>query len=323
MNSSPLSAASLSTLFAAHPGPENFGPDSEFPALVLLLEAADPAFAEMLRILPCPVIGIGDGPLAFACDVLLPHAGQLPALLAAIRSAPIAAMTLVQHLRASEHLPLQQAFTAESMAYATVQTGPEFRRWQATQTRVPPLAENGPPLLIDRQETTLRLTMNRPANLNAIGVEMRDALCEAFDLAAIDPDVERIELAGAGRCFSVGGDVREFGMASDPATAHWIRSIRLPARRLMPVAGKLTVKIDGAAIGSGIEIAAFADRIVATPSAWFQLPELKYGLIPGAGGTVGVTRRVGRQRAAYMMLSMRRIPAPVALEWGLIDAIEA
>lgn len=323
MNSTPLSAARLSALFAAHPGPESFGPDSEFPALVLQLEGVDPALTEMLRILPCPVVGIGDGPLAFACDVVLPNVDGLQALLVGIRSAPLAAMVLVQHLRASEHLPLLQAFTAESMAYATVQMGPEFRRWQEMRTSVGTLAEDGPPVIIDRGEATLRLTMNRPESLNAIDVEMRDALCEAFDLAAIDPDVQRIDLRGAGRCFSVGGDVREFGLASDPATAHWIRSIRLPARRLMPVAGKLLVRIDGAAIGAGIEIAAFADRIVATSSAWFQLPELKYGLIPGAGGTVSIPRRIGRQRAAYMMLSMRRIPAPVALRWGLIDAIEA
>jgi hypothetical protein len=323
MNRTPLDAGELSALFASYPEPDMFGPDSGMPALAFRLEGADPALASPLRALPCPVIGIGGGgALASACDVVLPHAKALPALIAAIEETPIAAMVLVQHLRASEHLAIPHALTAESMAYATVQTGPEFGRWRQAAHPIPAVAETGPPLIIEHRGSTLQLTMNRPENLNAIGIEMRDALCAAFDLAAIDPGIGGIELRGNGRCFSIGGDVREFGLASDPATAHWVRTLRLPARHLAPLAGKLIARIEGAAIGAGIEIAAFARRVVATPGAWFQLPELGYGLIPGAGGTVSIPRRIGRQRAAYMMLSMRRIPAPVALQWGLIDAIE-
>jgi enoyl-CoA hydratase/carnithine racemase len=318
----PMSPAELFALFAAHPGPEIFGPQSRFPLLVVDLNGADPALGENLRTLPCPVIGIGQGPLATACDVVLPGTEELPTIVAAVDHAPIAAMVLVQHLRASENLESSQALTAESMAYATVQRGPEFQRWKANAASTSPNTETGPPLIMERQGGTLRLILNRPANLNAIDVELRDALCDGFNLAAIDSGIERIELRGAGRCFSIGGDVCEFGLVGDPATAHWIRSIRLPARHVIPVADKLNVRIDGAAIGAGIEIAAFAARIVAAPTAWFQLPELKYGLIPGAGGTVSIPRRIGRQRAAYMMLSMRRIHAALALRWGLIDAIE-
>jgi enoyl-CoA hydratase/carnithine racemase len=71
-----------------------------------------------------------------------------------------------------------------------------------------------------------------------------------------------------------------------------------------------------------LEIAAFAGRLTAMPDAWFQLPELAMGLIPGAGGCVSVPRRIGRQRAALMILSGKRINATTALRWGLIDAIE-
>jgi enoyl-CoA hydratase/carnithine racemase len=67
---------------------------------------------------------------------------------------------------------------------------------------------------------------------------------------------------------------------------------------------------------------AWARRIVAAPDAWFQLPELAMGLLPGAGGCVSISRRIGRQRTALMLLSSKRIPARVALDWGLIDAIE-
>jgi enoyl-CoA hydratase/carnithine racemase len=82
------------------------------------------------------------------------------------------------------------------------------------------------------------------------------------------------------------------------------------------------VHVQGACVGAGLEMAAFAARLIATPEAWFQLPELAMGLIPGAGGCVSVPRRIGRQRAALMFLSGRRINAATALRWGLIDAIE-
>ncbi|RLB42987.1 MAG: enoyl-CoA hydratase/isomerase family protein, partial [Deltaproteobacteria bacterium] len=79
--------------------------------------------------------------------------------------------------------------------------------------------------------------------------------------------------------------------------------------------------VHGACIGSGIELPAFAHRIVAAEKTFFQLPELTMGLIPGAGGTVSILRRIGRQRTAYLCLSAKRITAPTALEWGLIDSI--
>jgi enoyl-CoA hydratase/carnithine racemase len=90
---------------------------------------------------------------------------------------------------------------------------------------------------------------------------------------------------------------------------------------LAPRAGIFDVHVQGACIGAGVEIAAFAARLTATADAWFQLPELAMGLVPGAGGCVSVPRRIGRQRAALMILSGRRINAPTALRWGLIDAI--
>jgi enoyl-CoA hydratase/carnithine racemase len=167
------------------------------------------------------------------------------------------------------------------------------------------------------------LRLNRPANHNAIDVELRDALCDALELGAADDMIETISLTGNGRCFSTGGDLGEFGTVSDPSTAHWIRSLRLPARHALAVRNKLSVAINGPAIGAGIEIAAFASKITASRSAWFQLPELRYGLIPGAGGTVSVARRIGRHRTVELILSMRRLAAVTALEWGLVDAVTA
>lgn len=183
--------------------------------------------------------------------------------------------------------------------------------------------EGEQPLLIERCNDTLRLTLHRPSQQNAVNAALRDALCEALDLALADPSILRIEMAGHGRCFSVGGDVAEFGHMRNVVEAHRIRSVRLPARRLCTLADRLSVHVNGAAIGAGVEMAAFAGRVIASPRAWFQLPELRYGLIPGAGGTVSLPRRIGRQRTAYMALTMARVPARLAQSWGLVDEIRA
>lgn len=315
-----LSAAELSVLAASRPRPEDFGPESPRPLIAFALGDADPTLADWLKNLPCPVVGIGAGPLGFACDVILADAAELAPICRNVAATPMAAMALVQHLRASEGLDPLAALTAESFAYAALQQGPDFRR--LSFDRKAPIANSTPAVEIDFGPEGMTLTLNRPANRNAIDVEMRDALAEALDLALDDPDAPRVHLAAAGRCFSTGGEVAEFGLAANPATAHWVRSLRLPARRLARLGDRLSAHVQGAAIGAGVEIAAFAHRLTARADAWFQLPELRYGLIPGAGGTVSLPRRIGRQRTAYMALSMRRIPATVALDWGLIDFME-
>ena len=323
--STPLDAAALGTLAASSPPSDAFGPDSEHRLLAFALKDGDPRLADWLRRLPCPVIGIGAGPLAEACDAVLEDASQLAPIERNVAQAPLAAMVLVQLLRATADLTPEHALILESFAYSTVQKGPELARWlrEIGGAAPPPLQSNGPPLMMSREGDTLRLVFNRPERRNEIDVAMRDALCEAFDLASLDLEIARIELTGQEDWFSTGGDVGEFGQVADPATAHWIRGHRLPARRLVGLGPKLTVRIGGAAVGAGVEIAAFAGTVIAGANAWFQLPELKYGLIPGAGGTVSLPRRIGRQRTAYMALSMRRVSATTALAWGLIDRIES
>ena len=167
----------------------------------------------------------------------------------------------------------------------------------------------------------LHIVLDRPLARNAIDRDMRDQLVEAFSVAAADPEVRSIKLRALGAAFSVGGDLDEFGTTRDPATAHLIRSRTLPALAIGARADILDAHVQGACIGAGLEIAAFAARLTASSDAWFQLPELSMGLIPGAGGCVSVPKRIGRQRTLLMILSGRRINAQTALRWGLIDAI--
>jgi enoyl-CoA hydratase/carnithine racemase len=83
----------------------------------------------------------------------------------------------------------------------------------------------------------------------------------------------------------------------------------------------VTVFAHGACVGAGTEITAYAGTVVAAPDAFFALPEVRMGLVPGAGGSVSVPRRVGRWRAAWLMLTGDRLPAGTALRWGLVDEV--
>jgi enoyl-CoA hydratase/carnithine racemase len=151
---------------------------------------------------------------------------------------------------------------------------------------------------------------------------MRDALCEALAIAVADASIARVVLRGAGPAFCSGGDLDEFGTLPDPATAHAVRCARHAGRLIAACGSRIQVHVHGACVGAGIELPAFAGRVVAAPDARFRLPELAMGLVPGAGGTASIPRRIGRQRAAEWALVGSEIDARTALAWGLVDALE-
>ena len=276
--------------------------------------------------LPAPVIAVarrGPARAVREADVVVANEAEATALRTNIARAPLAASVLVQLLRATERLPVMDALFAESLAYAVLQSGPEYRSWLAANRAASPArpTDDGPAVVVERDGNSLTLELNRASNRNAISVEMRDALVEAFQLVLADKTIRRVRLSGRGKCFSTGGDLTEFGTVPDPATGHAVRMQALPGRFLAQCAARVEVRVHSACIGAGIELPAFAKRVVAAPDAFFQLPELKFGLIPGAGGTVSIPRRIGRQRAAWLMLSGKKINAKQALQWGLVDAI--
>jgi enoyl-CoA hydratase/carnithine racemase len=181
--------------------------------------------------------------------------------------------------------------------------------------------DDGPTVLIERDGDDLSLQLNRASNRNAINVEMRDALNEALQLVIADDSIRSVRLNGRGKCFSVGGDLSEFGTLPDPASAHAIRALTMPGRLLAQCADRIEVHVHGACIGSGVELPAFCKRVTAAKDTFFHMPELQFGLLPGGGGCVSIPRRIGRQRLAWWVLSGKRINAQTALAWGLVDAI--
>ena len=318
---------------------EAFSPLTGAPVLVVDLRdgagrvapAALAAARARLAQLACPVVAIrAASPMPEAAetalldrfDVVVDSEEEAAPILETVARAPLAAMALVQLLRQSAGLDLHEGLIAESFVYAALQGGREFASWLGARPRAQRREPSpGPAVLARRSDGCLDLTLNRPERHNAFSAEMRDALVETLAIALSDPSITEIVLRGTGPSFCSGGDLDEFGTLPDPATGHAVRSTRNAARCLAACADRTRAEVHGACVGAGIELPAFARRVVATRDAYFQLPEVAMGLVPGAGGTVSIPRRVGRQRTAYLALAGIRLDAPTALRWGLVDEI--
>ncbi len=245
---------------------------------------------------------------------------QIEFVRGAVTRAPVAASLLVRVLRTTENLAFDEALEMESLAYSCLLGGREFAAWLATRQATPGKAR-APSVRYERDADAVRLTLFDPPTRNAMTAAMRDALCEALENALDDPSRPHVTLTGAGKCFSTGGHLPEFGTQRDLALAHAVRMARSPARLLRRLGERGEVSLHGACIGSGIEIAAAAHRRIGAPGTFVQLPELAMGLIPGAGGTVTLPRAIGRHRTIWLVLSGLRLGARQALGWGLLHAI--
>jgi hypothetical protein len=232
---------------------------------------------------------------------------------------PIAAATLALLLRGAPHRSVDDGLVAESSAYSVLQSGPEFAAWRSAN---PPRTDrdDGSRVRVERVGDTVVITNTRPERLNALDARMRDELAEAFALAA-DPGIASIEWRGDGRSFCAGGDLDEFGTRSDPASAHLVRLQRSIGRVLARLEKPIVTYLHGPCMGSGIELAAFTSTVVGAPDTTLALPEIGLGLVPGAGGTVSLTRRIGRLRTALLAFSAEPIDVTTAKEWGLVDRI--
>lgn len=278
--------------------------------------------------IPTVVVGLTDlqeperHPAGAACDLVLGHGEEeaLDAVVATVEAHPVAATAFVLLLRGSAQRSIDDGLLAESAVYSALQAGPEFASWRAARPRRPH-RRTFEPVALTRARGVLHVTLDRPEVRNALDTDMRDRLVEAFDLVALDPSIEAVHLWGAGEAFCAGGDLDEFGSFPDPATAHLVRLGQSVGRRIAAAAPRVTAHLHGACVGSGIELPAFAGRVVADRSARLALPEVSLGLVPGAGGSVSLPRRIGRHRTARLGLGGVPIDAEVALAWGLIDEI--
>ena len=158
------------------------------------------------------------------------------------------------------------------------------------------------------------LTINSPP-VNALSEDVRNGLRDGARQAAADPAVKAIVLICAGRTFIAGADISEFGKPPKGATVPEIQTALEGSPKPVIAA------IHGTALGGGFETALVCHYRVAVPSAKFGLPEIKLGLIPGAGGTQRLPRLSGVENALNIILSGTPFSAKQALEWGVVDAL--
>ncbi|MGH9230173.1 MAG: enoyl-CoA hydratase/isomerase family protein [Acidimicrobiales bacterium] len=312
-------------------GPEPADALSDPKGSVVVVALDDPSSPDVtvpppvLATLPTVVVGASASAVPAGADlvdvVVPPDDDELEATIDAVATNPLAAVALVLVLRGSEARSVAEGLQLESAVYGTLQAGPEFAAWRATHPVRPPRPEVGPAVAVHRDGDRLELVLDRPSVRNALDARMRDELVAGLAIAAGDPTVAEVRLQGAGPAFCAGGDLDEFGSRPDVATAHVVRLARSPARAMAGVADRVVAFLHGACFGSGIELPAFAAKVVARPDTVIGLPEVSLGLIPGAGGTVSLPRRIGRHRTAWLALSGRTIDAATALAWGLVDEV--
>jgi 3-hydroxyacyl-CoA dehydrogenase len=158
------------------------------------------------------------------------------------------------------------------------------------------------------------VTVDSPP-VNALSADVRDGLAGAFEKLASDTAAKAVVLVCAGRTFIAGADISEFGKAPRGASLHAVQD----AMESSPV--PVVAAIHGTALGGGLEVALCAHYRVADPKAKFGLPEVKLGLLPGAGGTQRLPRIVGAKKALEMVTSGTPMGTKDALAAGLIDEI--
>ena len=176
-------------------------------------------------------------------------------------------------------------------------------------------------LVFDKEGPVARISLDRPAVLNAYNIQMRDDFTQALDAAADDPDVGAILITGEGRGFCAGADLTEFGTAPSQVIAREVRWQRDVWGQMIYSDKPIVVAVHGYCIGSGLEIALLSDLRLAADDTVFAMPEVRLGMVPAAGGTQTLPRYGGTSKALDLLLTGRRFSSTEALRIGLVTRI--
>jgi enoyl-CoA hydratase len=175
-------------------------------------------------------------------------------------------------------------------------------------------------VLVERPSDAVALVrLNRPEQLNALNTRTRELLSEHFAALGRDRQVRAIVLAGNDKAFAAGADLKEF-VAMD-AVDQMLRRAHELWRSIAACPQPVIAAVNGYALGGGCELAMHCDIIVAGESAQFGQPEIRVGIMPGAGGTQRLTRAVGKFQAMKMCLTGKPVGAREALAMGLASEI--
>jgi enoyl-CoA hydratase/carnithine racemase len=265
-----------------------------------------------------PVLTVAVGPAVAAADLWAPDADTADRWLERFErtAAPLVAAALLLRQPVGS---VAAGLVAESTTYSMLQAGPDFARWRAGAVRRGPATDrDAPRVRVEKRGNVCEVVLTRPGRHNALDAAMRDALHAA--LTPFRHTQTTVIVRGEGPSFCAGGDLGEFGAFADPVSAHLVRLGRSLAQLFADLGPRLIVGLHGACLGAGIELPAFAGRVVAADDAAIGLPEATLGLIPGAGGTVSIPRRTSASRVLELLLD-DPIDAKTALSWGLVDEV--
>jgi len=181
-----------------------------------------------------------------------------------------------------------------------------------------------------RKGSAAKVELNRPDTMNAWNRQFGIDLLAAIESVAADDEVRAVMITGAGRGFSSGADLKEMGTNDDVTPEGRPDVRRTLTERYHPIITTIrrmpkpvVAAVNGPAVGIGLSLALASDLIVAKESAYFLLAFVNIGLVPDGGSSLFVPTRVGMARATEMAMLGERIPAPQALEWGLVNRVFA
>jgi 2-(1,2-epoxy-1,2-dihydrophenyl)acetyl-CoA isomerase len=179
-----------------------------------------------------------------------------------------------------------------------------------------------------RDGAAVTIELNRPEALNAWNAQLGTDLLAAVREAADDDAVRAVVVTGAGRAFSSGADLKDLTGREERTPEGHVNVRKVLTERYHPIITGLRTMpkpvlaaVNGPAAGIGFSLALAADLVVAAESAYFLLAFVNIGLVPDGGSSLFVPSRVGLARAAEMAMLGERVPAPRALEWGLINRV--
>ena len=162
------------------------------------------------------------------------------------------------------------------------------------------------------------ITLNRPERLNALTVEMADALAAALDMAAADQSCRALLLTGAGRAFCAGQDLTAVVGMAPGDIGHLLDRYNPLIKKLRGLAMPVVCVVNGVAAGAGANLALASDIVLAARGATFVQAFARIGLVPDCGGTWFLPRLVGMARARALAMLAEPLPAATAAEWGMI-----
>ena len=177
-------------------------------------------------------------------------------------------------------------------------------------------------VIFTKEEGIATVTLNRPDQINAYNIQMRDDLWSVFSAIEIDREIRCVVIRGAGeRGFCAGADLTEFGTAPSVEIARTVRWERDVFGLLRRLPAPTIAALHGHVIGSGLEIALLCDMRIASRNVRFAMPETSLGLIPAATGTQTLPRHQRQGRALEALLTGRTLQAAEALATGLVHRL--